>query len=264
MVAQIYAKKFFYDMYDAADVPGMFGVPHAAYILMTFITVAIAIYFSRNISDRAYKRISLSIAVSITLMEAIKIALRIYKGEGYDSWIPFYFCGLFIFALWCSRCKSSVLKNLGYSYITTGGILGGAFFIFYPSTALMLYPLWHPSTIHASIYHGAMIYFGIITLMKKRYTPKVNHSLHYFGFVSFFCIISLLLNKHLGTNCMFLDNPFGLPLLNELCTYYYPIYVIVAWLGQAVAIYWLCYAVLKIITRIQKRSIRTDAHNSFT
>ena len=232
-------KKFFYDFFTEDEIPGLFSSSHLIYILVVLLTLTVLVYYSRNLSERQYNIIHRSMTVSLTVTEILKISLLIYKEANFDDFIPLYFCGLFIFALWFSNSKIPFLRNTGYAYITLGSILAGLFFTFYPSTSLLLYPAWHPSSIYGAIYHGAMVYLGMITLINRRYTPSAAHAKHYFVYASIACVISLSLNKYLDTNCMFLKHPFGLPLLTEIQQWAPSVYVILAWFGQSVALFWV-------------------------
>lgn len=246
--------RFFYDNFSPDDIAGMFTLVHYIYIGVTLGAVILLVYLSRNITDGQYKKIRKGLAIALTVMEVAKIALRVYKHQPYDDWIPFYYCGLFIFALWFSMTNSRILSTVGNTYITMGAIMAGVIFTVYPSTSLALFPVWHPASIHAAVYHGAMIYLGCITLMNDRYVPENSHFKYYGAYISVACVISIVLNRFLGTNCMFLDNPFGIPLLTELNVWCAPIYKLLAWFGQAVVLYWFDIGVYRLIHRLQKKS----------
>ena len=246
--------RFFYDNFSSDDIAGMFTLTHYIYIGLTLGGVILLVYLSRGIKDEQYKKIRSGLAISLTVMEVFKIGLRIYKGQPFDDWIPFYFCGLFIFALWFSMTDSVILSTVGNTYIAMGAIMAGVIFTLYPSTSLALFPIWHPASIHAAIYHGAMIYLGCLTLMNGRYVPENSHFKYYCIYVSVICIISIVLNRYLDTNCMFLDNPFGLPLLTELNEWCAPLYKLLAWFGQAVVLYWFDLGVYRLVSRFAKKS----------
>ena len=255
-------KKFFYDFFSESQIPGLFSPEHFIYIAIVLSLLAILIYYSRNITERQYELLHKWLTIVITVLEIIKIGILIYKEAQYDDYIPFYFCGLFIFALWFSSSKIPFLRNTGFAYITMGSILAGLFFTFYPSTSLMLYPVWHPATIHAAFYHTAMVYFGVVTLISRKYTPHKHHAKYYFVFVSIFCVISLVLNKYLGTNCMFLRHPFGLPLLSEIQQWYPPAYVILAWFGQSVALYWVIFWIYNTFFKSKIEKMKAKHYNT--
>ena len=245
--------RFFYDNFSADDIAGMFTLTHYIYIGITVGAVILLVYLSRNASDEQYKKIRLGLAIALTVMEVVKIGLRVYKGQSPDDWIPFYFCGLFLFALWFSMTRSQILSTVGNTYITMGAIMAGLIFTVYPSTSLALFPVWHPASIHAAVYHGAMMYMGALTLMNHRYVPENSHYKYYCSYITVVCLISIVLNRYLGTNCMFLDNPFGMPLLSELNEWCPPIYKLLAWFGQSTVLYWFDIGAYRLISRRSKK-----------
>ena len=253
-IPEIEYLRFFYDYFSADDICGMFTPTHIAYIVLCFGLVILFLYASRNISDVQYRKIRLGFAIALTFMEIVKIALRVYKGQPPDDWIPFYYCGLFIFAIWFSVTDSKILSTVGNAYITMGAIMAGIIFTIYPSTSLALFPVWHLASIHAAIYHGAMIYLGVLTLMNQRYVPQKSHFRYYFCHISVVCVISIVLNRYLGTNYMFLDNPFGIPLLTELNEWCSPIYMIIAWFGQSTVLYWFNYGCYRLSEKRKKKN----------
>ena len=239
-------KKFFYDFFSPSDIGGLFTPWHFFYIVLTFLGVAVALCLTRNMKHETFRKTRFWIAVSTTAAEVIKITLRVYKGEPNDTWIPFYFCGLFLFAVWFSMSKNTTLSIVGNAFLTMGGIMAGIIFTLYPSTSLLLYPAWHPSSIHALIYHGVMMYLGTLTLIKREYVPRKSHWQHYFIFVTGACVMSISINPLLGTNCMFMDNPFGMPLLTQINEWWRPAYMFLAWIGQSTVLYWFNLGMYKL------------------
>lgn len=254
-----YRIKFFYDYFTDDQVPGMFGFEHFMYLIVFFSVLSILIKRSRNLTAESQDRIVRWVTLCITIAEVVKFAISVYKGASPDNYIPLYFCGLFLFSLWLSVSNIPVLRNTGYAYITMGGIMAGIIFTFYPSTSLLLYPLWHPNTIYAALYHGAMIYIGVVTLMRRKYEPTPHHAKYYFIFISAACVVSIVINKYLGTNCMFMRDPFGMPLLTEIERWCRPAYMLLAWFGQSVVLYWFNYFVYKTLRNRAEKKLSDGA-----
>ncbi len=195
-----------------------------------------------------------TIAISVLIMEIIKIIIRIYRGDSYDSYIPLYFCSLFIFAIWLSLSKNYHLKTCGYTFMVFGGIFASICFIFYPSTSLMLYPIWHPASLHSLFYHFLMFYSGVLVLIKKLYTPKIKDSIYYICFVTLFSVIAIIVNHFLGTNMMFMGNPFGLTFLYFIYNYSKILYIILVYLAQGVGLFFVSFGVYSLWEHIKKRN----------
>lgn len=232
---------------------GIFSLSHAIYISVTFVSVLLLLYISRRISRAGFERLGIILATALTAAEAIKITVAIASREPIDNWIPLYFCGLFLPALWLLRSGREKLRRAAYAYVTMGGIPAGLLFTLYPSTSLARYPATSPLSIHAAIFHGAMIYFGLIILRRGFFLPRQEDGRLYFWFVTAAVIPSAIINHLFGTNCMFLSDPFGLPLVTELCRDFPTLYAIGAWLMQA-------FLLFKISLTIYKATERRKTH----
>lgn len=249
----ILAIKFFYNNFTPEDVAGMFSLWHFAFILIFIALIAAALFCCRHITGEKVQKILWWSAASVTAVEIVKIVLRIKKGGGPDTWIPLYFCSLFLYAVWMTRSKSEWLSRMGYSYITMGGILASCLFTLYPSTSLAIYPALHPASIHSLLYHCLMAFVGILVLWKKQFVPKAKDATLYFIFVLLACILGYFINEWVGSNCMFLHNAYKLPVLDWLLQYSHISYMLVVVLAQAVGMYWLNFGLYTLFKENKKR-----------
>ena len=252
-MAKLLEIKFFYDHFTQNDICGMFNLGHLLTVVVFIASMALALFFSRKMTESQVKKMHLIVAIVVSVLEVVKITLRVVKGQSYDSYMPLYFCSLFIFAIWLSLSKNPKINRFGYAYITMGGIVASLSFTIYPSTSLAIFPIWHPATFHSFIYHWIMFYTGIMLLIKNQYIPNKQDSLRYFIFIVCACIPSLILNKYLGTNCMFLRDAFKLPVLDGILNYSKVIYIAIMVIAQAVLVYWLSYGLYKLILCIKNK-----------
>ena len=238
-------------MYDKlfTEVCGMFNLFHFITIILFFVLLTLALLLSRRITALQVQKFLRWSAVWITILEIVKIMIRIQQGQGPDSWVPLYFCSLFIFAVWLSVLPKAGFRRAGYAYITMGGITASVFFTFYPSTSLGMYPLLHLSTFHSFFFHLLMCYLGILLLWKGGYAPKPKDGWYYFLFIFTACIPAVILNETIGTNCMFLRHPFNLPLLQPLLEASKPIYMVVVFLAQSVALFWVDFGLFRLLNK---------------
>lgn len=220
---------------------GMFNSLHFLVIGLFFAVLWLLLRASRRLNKEKVSKLLLSVAICVTILEIIKIAVRIRGNEGPDSWIPLYYCSLFIFAAWFSVSPWKPLRTAGLSYMTMGGIAASIFFVFYPSTALGMYPLFHPSTLHSLLYHLIMCYCGLLVLQKRLYIPRKRDLTLYAIFVFTACVLAVPVNALLGTNCMFLAHPFGLPFLDVLQKTSKPLYMLIVAFAQSVCMFCACY-----------------------
>ena len=247
------ARQFFYDHFTPEDICGMFTPGHFLSIAAFFASIGLALWLSRRMDEKAVRKVHIGVAVGVTVMEVIKIALRVWKGQGPDDWMPLYFCSLFLFAVWFALAKNGALRNMGYAFMTMGGIAASVFFIFYPTTSLNLFPIWHPASIHSFVYHWIMCYTGVLVLMKRVYVPRPGHGLHYGMFVLAACVAAYFFNEWLGSNCMFLHSAFGLPFLEDILRENHAVYMVLVSLAQGVALYWFSFGIFCLIMKIRSK-----------
>ena len=225
----------------------MFSTEHFISIILFILFGWMILYLTRKFNKEQVKKLHIVTASIITLLEVIKISLRIYKQQAYDSWVPLYFCSLFIFAVWVSLSSNKYLSRMGYAYMTMGGIGASICFTLYPSTSFGMYPAWHPSTIYSFIFHLAMFITGVLALTKRIYEPKAKDGILYFIFIITACIPSVFINDALQTNCMFLRHPFQLPILQQLVDFSPILYIVVMTLFQSVIVFWGCFGIYTFI-----------------
>ncbi|MDE6583226.1 MAG: YwaF family protein [Clostridia bacterium] len=252
--------KFFYDHYTEDQV-GAFTWQHFLIMGIFVIAMVVAVYFSRKLNEKQTSKVLLSIAILVTVMEVIKITIRIIKGSGLDGFFPLYFCSLFIYSIWLTFCKNDFLKTMGFSFIIFGGIIGSIINTVYPTTSLMMYPAWHPSTLHSFFYHWLMLYTAILVIMKKLYQPKAKHFLHFFVLMTVASIIAFIINITCGSNMMFIGNPYGLPAfvksIYEVSPY---LFAFLSYFVQTFLLYWACFGIYKLVEYIILR-VKTKNEN---
>ncbi len=250
------AIRLFYDNFTAEDVAGMFSLWHFIFLLIFIGLLAGALFCCKHIKDRQVQKILRWSAIIVTVVEAVKIALRIAKDGGTDTWIPLYYCSLFLYAIWMTGSRKEWLSRMGYSYITMGGILAACLFTLYPSTSLAIYPALHPASLHSLLYHWLMAFVGVLILWKKQFVPKARDALLYFIFVLSACIVGYFVNEWVHSNCMFLHHAFKLPVLDDLLQYSHTMYMLVVSFVQAVGMYWLNFGLYILVKKRKEKKKR--------
>lgn len=97
--------------------------------------------------------------------------------------------------------------------MATGSVIGGVIFLIYPSTSLPIYPVFHILSIHSFLFHGVMIYLGIL-VNKTKYIELKKDDIKYFAsLIGIMCVTALIVNNFFNGNLMFISNDFpGTPL----------------------------------------------------
>ena len=194
---------------------GLFSVGHFILLFLTITGVIIAIHFTKNRDKEAVKKTIKRCTIFLWILEIIKIIFNLVIGnsKNINTYIPLYFCSLTLYAGLFSSFAKGKLKKIGDVFLATGGIVAGIVFIIFPTTSLLTYPIFHYITMQSFIFHGAMIYLGIIINKYKYIEIEKKDILYYAGLILVICIIAYIINSIFDSNLMFISKDFpGTPL----------------------------------------------------
>ena len=227
---------------------GIFTIKHLILIIVTLILIIIALRYTVNKKD--IKKIIKRCTIFVWIFEVIIISFKISTGGiGHvNNWVPLYYCSLLLYAGGFSSYGKGRLKRLGDVFLATGGIAGGIIFILFPFTSLPTYPMFHLVSIHSFIYHGVMLYLGLLVNITNYIELEKKDIIYYFSLVSIICVIAYIVNNIFDSNLMFISQNFpGMPLeiLYNLTGKFYTTFTILA---QSILPFYTIYGLRKLIT----------------
>ena len=189
---------------------GIFTIGHFSLILITLIVIFIALKKTVNKNkEQVYKIIKYTTIIAY-ILEVVKIIFNIKQNsfKAVNTYLPLYYCSILLYAGALSSFTKGTLKRVGDVCLATGSIVGGIVFMIYPSTSLPIYPAFHILSIHSFLFHGAMVYLGIL-INKTRYIELKKSDIKYFAsLVLCMSILALIVNKLFDGNLMFISNNF--------------------------------------------------------
>lgn len=188
----------------------IFTKGHFILIIITLITIIIALKYTQNKSKDKIKKIIQYLTVLVCFLEIIKIVFSISQNSFYavNTYVPLYYCSMLIYAGLMSSFGKGKLKKTGEVFLSTGGIIGGIVFIILPTTSLPSYPAFHFISIYSFLYHGIMVYLGLL-LNKTMYIKLEKSDIKYFAsLVGSLCLIALIVNSIFDSNLMFVSKNF--------------------------------------------------------
>ncbi len=247
---------YFFSPEDFDNYPpvGMFTLPHILFAIFCFLMVGLLIFLSRKMSEKKLNKITKIFAFIFLFLELIKIGYNFYyKYFGINSWLPLNFCSIFIYSLFISGFAKNPLKKLGDAFLVGAGIVSGTAFLIFPTTSLMLHPLWHYLSLYSMFFHSSMLYFGLMYAIKKIFIPSIKNYKFYFAYSFSFCLIAILVNQMYKSNLMFLQAPYNLPIeiVNKLYDFSHFLYTLLI-LFVYVSIYFIVYFVYLIILKYKR------------
>jgi len=227
---------------------GIFTIKHFILISVTLISIILALRYTLK---KDVKKIIRNCTIFVWIFECIIIAFKITTGGvGHvNNWVPLYYCALLLYAGGLSSFGKGKLKKAGDVFLATGGIAGGIIFILFPYTSLPTYPMFHLVSIHSFVYHGIMLYLGLLVNITNYIELEEKDISHYFGLVSIICVIAYIVNNIFDSNLMFISKNFpGMP-LEVLYNFTGKYYTLVTILAQAILPFYTIFGLRKLIER---------------
>ena len=189
---------------------GIFTKGHFILIAITIVGIFIALKHSVKKNKEEIHKIIKYITITACILETVKIIYNIKQNSisAVNTYLPLYYCSMLLYAGLLSSFGKNSLKRVGDVSLATGSIIGGIVFLIYPSTSLPMYPAFHFLSIHSFLFHGMMIYLGIL-INKTRYIELKKEDVKYFAIlVGCMSIVALILNNLFDGNLMFISNNF--------------------------------------------------------
>lgn len=189
---------------------GIFTAEHFKLILITILLIIIALKYTINKSKDEVLKIIRRTTIIMWVLEIIRIkfSLKYNNLRNVNEYLPLYYCSLLLYAGLLSSFAKGKLKRVGDVFLSTGGIVGGIVFMIMPTTSLPTYPTLHFISIHSFLFHGTMVYLGLL-LNITHYIELQKSDIKYFAsLVGIICVVAYIINNIFDSNLMFISKNF--------------------------------------------------------
>lgn len=195
---------------DKATACGMWSTDYIIALIAVCVLIVTGLILSRKMSHKGVKIVIVCMAIFASVTEVMKM---IFVGVTYGikevEFVPMYFCSLFIYATILACTNVKILKTTGLSFLFFGGIIGAVAFFAYPSSCIPNYPIYHFMCLRTMLYHGSMIYTGILIVMRGYYVPNIKHFWNYFVALLIICLAAYTTNMITGSDFMYISKPLA-------------------------------------------------------
>lgn len=226
---------------------GIFTKAHITLIIITIIGIAISLKKTIHKSKKEVKKIIKNCTITMWIFEFIIIAFKLSTGDikNVNNYVPLYYCSLLLYAGLLSSFTKGKLQRTGDVFLATGGIVGGIVFIILPTTSLPSYPTWHIVSLHSFLFHGIMVYLGLL-INATHYIEIEKKDIKYFaGLVGIICILAYIINQIFDSNLMFISKDFPGTPLHIIYQITGPFYTIIMSLAQMILPFYIVYEILQ-------------------
>lgn len=188
----------------------MYSIGHLILFIVTILGIIVALHYTKRSNDEQVKSIIRKSAIILWILEIIKIIFNLLIGNAGspNHYIPLYYCSIILYASVLSGYSKGILKKIGDAFIAVGAIVGGGFFLSCPNTSITIYPALHYLSIQSFVFHGIMVYLGILVNITNYVELKLSDLKYYAIIIIIMLFISYFVNKLLGTNFMFISRNF--------------------------------------------------------
>ena len=203
-------KAGFFAVYGQCEPAGLHSAGHRLLLVSTLIVIAVLLNHTLLLPFTQIRRLIRVTTVVMWALEIVKIAFKLGKEKDRDpsTWVPLYFCSGALYASLLSGFGTGAWQRAGDVFFMTGALCSGVCFLAYPSSSLLLYPARHFCSIHSFLYHGWMVWIGILLSRSGCLTLHLSDFPAYFLFCLTLGILAALINRRYGSNLMFLSRPF--------------------------------------------------------
>ena len=233
---------------------GMFTAGHVISSTIFIIIVITCIILTLKLSNKAFNNLIKAFAVIFFTLEVIKIGYNFYYGYTYfDAWFPLAYCSIFIYSLFLAGFGNTKLKAVGNTFLSVC-TYAGLFFMIFPTTSLMLHPLFHYLSMHSLLYHSAMIYVGFSVVIRGFIKPSAKNFLVYVLYIACFAVVAIIINSICNCNLMFYTQPYNMPIEFVVMVYEFSPLLYTALIFTAYsALYLLFILNYKITSRLRRK-----------
>lgn len=209
---------------------GIFSFEHFFLLIITIIGIKVAVNYTDTSNKNVIKKRIQIVTICAWVLEIIKIIfnLSIGNGNNINTYVPLYYCSILLYAGIFSSLGKGTLKRIGDVFLATGGIIGGIIFLILPTTSITTYPMFHYLSLQSFIYHGAMVYLGIIINKSQYVELEKKDIVYYSGLVGTMCLIAFIFNNIFDSNLMFISKDFPnnpITIIYKLTGKFFPVVV---------------------------------------
>ncbi|MBQ8293069.1 MAG: YwaF family protein [Bacilli bacterium] len=242
----------FFSPKGVGEICGMFTLPHLMALMVCILLIILGVHLTLKIDEKKVYQVVRATAILVTILEIMKIVYNFYYGyTNLDSWFPLAYCSLFIYSTWMVGYGNKKLKKIGSSFLVGGGIMAGLAFLIFPTTSLMMCPLYHFLSFHSLIFHSLMVFIGIMCYNNNVFKFSKKGYISYITFCLIFMVLALIVNMLGDCNMMFLKEPFNIPIpilktIREKSQIIYSLIIMIVYLT-------IPYGIMNMIDRLLNR-----------
>ena len=183
----------------------LFDKTHWAELLAAFLIIAVCAWIYHRCADVTRHQFLRAVVVLMLADEFMKHAALLCTGQWNVSYLPLQLCSINIFVCWYDAVHDSRWsKEILYALCLPGALIA----MLSPSWNKL--PIWNLMHLHSYSVHVLLILYPILLLVGG-FHPQVQNIGKVLKFLALTAVPIFILNRLIGTNFFFLNDPNGNP-----------------------------------------------------
>lgn len=239
---------------------GMYSLTYFIALAVVITLIVIGLYLSRNFKEKQVRIAILVISIFAVSTEIIKQVFLV-SNYGWTEFepLPMYFCSMLLYCPWFAISKNKHLKKLGTTFLTMGGIFAATAFFAYPNSCIPTYPIYHFMCLRTMIFHGSMIYLGLLILITGYDKPELKDFKYFAMALGTACVISYVWNTvciqtgfNVDANMMYIMQPFAISVVESFYNAAPWLYPFVVMAIECTIPFFISFGIYKLVLKIKK------------
>lgn len=185
----------------------LFRIAHILSVSVTLIAVTAVIAMFRRVDEKRQKQFLKLIPIIMVILEVFKDLFLVSVHRFGIGYLPLHICSIGIFVFLCCEYMpwmkaKEIFGEIAFVLIMPASVAALVF-----ADWTIYYPVWNFINIHSYIWHGMLVLYPMLLLLRNDISPSIKH-IHWS--VIFLCIVVppiYLFDKHFGCNYFFVNWP---------------------------------------------------------
>lgn len=241
----------------------MYSLTYFIALAIVLTLVIVGLILSKNFTEKQVRLAILIIGIFAVTTEIIKqiFLVTLYGWTEFEP-IPMYFCSMLLYCPWFAISNNKHLRKIGTTFLTMGGILAAIAFFAYPNSCIPNYPIYHFMCLRTMLFHGSMIYVGLLILLTGYDKPKLKDYKYFAIVLGCACIISYIWNSiciatgfNVDANMMYIMKPFEIEFIVNLYNFAPWLYPFLAMIVECTIPYFISYGIYILVNKLIKKEV---------
>lgn len=202
--------EYFWKQQD--DIPAgmgypLFGIAHISCVIATLLAVVALVILFKRMNDEKQRSFIKIIPVFMIFLEVFKDLFLVSVHRFGLGYLPLHICSIGIFVFLFREYLPWKKSKAFFGEIAFVLIMPASFAALIFADWTVLYPVWNFINIHSYIWHGALVLYPMLLLLRGDISPTIKH---FHWNVIFLCVIVppiYLFDKAYGRNYFFVNWP---------------------------------------------------------